>query len=57
MAVRGTIDKKPPANLEALKAKGYPFEMQISTDYGHGGLVEDSLFLWVGVGFCRAGRG
>lgn len=55
--VRETIDKKPSANPEALKAKGYPFEKQISTGYGHGGLAADSLFLWASVGFCRAGRG
>lgn len=50
--VRGTGDKK--ANLEALKAKGYPFEKKIFTGCGHGGLavehsqkfVEEAMRAW-----------
>lgn len=37
--VKGAVDKKLSANLDALQAKGYPFEVKIFTDCGHGGLA------------------
>lgn len=37
--VKGSVDKKLSANLDKLKAQGYPFEEKIFTDLGHGGLA------------------
>lgn len=37
--IRGSVDKKLSAGLEALKKTGYPFETKIFTDLGHGGLA------------------
>ena len=37
--IRGGVDKKLSAGLEALKKTGYPFETKIFTDLGHGGLA------------------
>lgn len=37
--VSGKVDKKLSENLGALRAKGYPFEEKIFTNYGHGGLA------------------
>ena len=39
---KGTVDKKLSANLEELKAKGYPFTCKIFEDMGHGGLVGEN---------------
>ena len=40
--VKGTVDKKLSANLEKLKAEGYPFTSKIFEDMGHGGLVGEN---------------
>jgi hypothetical protein len=40
--IKGTVDKKLSANLEELKAKGYPFTCKIFEDMGHGGLVGEN---------------
>ena len=40
--IKGTVDKKLSANLEKLKAKGYPFTCKIFEDMGHGGLVGEN---------------
>ena len=40
--IKGTVDKKLSANLEELKAKGYPFTCKILEDMGHGGLVGEN---------------
>ena len=40
--IRGTVDKKLSADLEKLKAKGYPFTCKIFEDMGHGGLVGEN---------------
>ena len=37
--IRGSVDKKLSAGLEALKKTGCPFETKIFTDLGHGGLA------------------
>ncbi len=37
--IRGSVDKKLSAGLEALKKTGYPFETKIFTELGHGGLA------------------
>lgn len=37
--IRGSVDKKLSAGLEALKKTGYLFETKIFTDLGHGGLA------------------
>lgn len=37
--IKGTVDKKLSAGLDALKAKGYPFTVKIFPDMGHGGLA------------------
>lgn len=37
--IKGTVDKKLSAGLDALKRSGYPFETKIFTDLGHGGLA------------------
>ena len=37
--IRGSVDKKLSAGLEALKKTGYPFETKIFTNLGHGGLA------------------
>lgn len=37
--IKGTVDKKLSANLEKLKAAGYPFEVKVFTELGHGGLA------------------
>lgn len=37
--IKGTVDKTLSANLEKLKAQGYPFHYQIFTELGHGGLA------------------
>ena len=37
--IKGTVDKKLSAGLDALKQSGYPFETKIFTDLGHGGLA------------------
>jgi len=40
--IKGTVDKKLSANLEELKAKGYPFTCKIFEDMGHGGLIGEN---------------
>ena len=40
--IKGTVDKKLSANLEKLKAKGYPFTCKIFEDMGHGGLIGEN---------------
>ena len=40
--IKGTVDKKLSANLDELKAKGYPFTCKISEDMGHGGLIGEN---------------
>ena len=37
--LKGTVDKKLSANLEALKGRRYPFTAKIFTALGHGGLA------------------
>lgn len=37
--LKGTVDKKLSAGLDALKQGGFPFETKIFTDLGHGGLA------------------
>lgn len=37
--IKGTVDKKLSAGLDALKKSGYPFEVKIFTELGHGGLA------------------
>ena len=37
--IRGNVDKKLSANLDKLKEAGYPFEVKIFTELGHGGLA------------------
>ena len=37
--INGTVDKKLSAGLDALKKSGYPFEVKIFTELGHGGLA------------------
>lgn len=37
--IKGSVDKKLSAGLDALKQSGYPFEAKIFTDLGHGGLA------------------
>lgn len=37
--VKGTVDKRLSANLEMLKAQGYPFHYKVFTELGHGGLA------------------
>ena len=37
--IKGTVDKKLSAGLDALKKSGYPFELKIFTELGHGGLA------------------
>ena len=37
--IRGTVDRKLSANLDRLKATGYPFELKVFTGLGHGGLA------------------
>ena len=37
--IKGTVDKKLSAGLDALKESGYPFEVKIFTELGHGGLA------------------
>lgn len=37
--LKGTVDKKLSAGLDALKQGGFPFEIKIFTDLGHGGLA------------------
>ncbi len=37
--IKGCVDKKLSAGLEALKKNGYPFETKIFTNLGHGGLA------------------
>lgn len=34
--IKGTVDKKLSAGLDALKKSGYPFEVKIFTELGHG---------------------
>ena len=36
---KGSVDKRLSAGLDALKQRGYPFEVKIFTDLGHGGLA------------------
>ena len=40
--MKGTVDKKLSANLDILKRGGYPFELKIFNDLGHGGLAADT---------------
>ena len=40
--IKGTVDRKLSANLEELKAKGYPFTCKIFEDMGHGGLIGEN---------------
>ena len=40
--IKGAVDKKLSANLEELKAKGYPFTCKIFEDMGHGGLIGEN---------------
>ena len=37
--IKGTVDKRLSANLEKLKETGYPFEVKIFAELGHGGLA------------------
>ena len=37
--IKGTVDRKLSANLDQLKATGYPFELTIFPELGHGGLA------------------
>ena len=37
--IRGTVDRKLSANLDRLKATGYPFELKVFTGLGHGWLA------------------
>lgn len=37
--IKGTVDRKLSANLDQLKKTGYPFELKIFTELGHGGLA------------------
>ena len=37
--LKGTVDKKLSADLEALKGRGYPFTVKLFTELGHGGLA------------------
>ena len=37
--IKGTVDKKFANSLEVLKAKGYPFQVKIFKELGHGGLA------------------
>ena len=37
--IKRTVDKKLSANLDRLKTAGYPFEVKIFTELGHGGLA------------------
>lgn len=37
--IKGSVDKKLSVNLRELQAKGYPFEVNIFTELGHGGLA------------------
>ncbi len=37
--IKGTVDKRLSAGLDALKKSGYPFEVKIFTELGHGGLA------------------
>ena len=37
--IKGTVDKKLSENLDRLKDTGYPFEVKIFTELGHGGLA------------------
>lgn len=37
--VKGAVNEKLSANLEKLKAQGYPFRYKIFTELGHGGLA------------------
>ena len=37
--IKGSVDKKLSAGLDALKQSGYPFGMKIFTNLGHGGLI------------------
>lgn len=40
--IKGTVDKKLSADIESLKAKGYPFTCKIFEDMGHGGLAGEN---------------
>lgn len=37
--IKGSVDKKLSAGLDALRRKGYPFDVKIFTNLGHGGLA------------------
>ena len=37
--IKGTVDKKLSANLDKLREAGYPFELKIFPELGHGGLA------------------
>ena len=37
--IKGNVDQKLSAGLDALKQRGYPFEVKIFTNLGHGGLA------------------
>ena len=39
--IQGSVDKKLSKNLGQLKQSGYPFEVKIFTNLGHGGLAGD----------------
>ena len=40
--IKGAVDKKLSADIEDLKAKGYPFTCRIFEDMGHGGLIGEN---------------
>lgn len=40
--IKGTVDRKLSADLDGLKAKGYPFTCRIFEDMGHGGLIGEN---------------
>lgn len=40
--IKGVVDKKLSADLDVLKAKGYPFTCRIFEDMGHGGLIAEN---------------
>ena len=37
--IKGSVDKKLSAGLDALRRNGYPFDVKIFTNLGHGGLA------------------
>ena len=51
--IKGTVDKKLSANLEELKAKGYPFTCKIFEDMGHGGLIGTVFYAIAALSFIE----